>query len=196
VADVHFQRVLDVGCGAGQQLRPFVARGGVLGVGTDRNPAATRVARTLFKTLPLGGRVAFVHSRAEELPFRSGTFDIVLSRLALPYTINHKALSEMARVMRRGGLVLLQFHHLLFYLYELKASLWSGKFRTAVHDVAVLVGGMCYLVTGRQWSILVAGEVFQTLGSLRRELSRCDLDIRGSMPDSNPLTPSLILVKK
>jgi SAM-dependent methyltransferase len=197
VGTLQLTRILDVGCGAAQELLPFVTDRDVFGVGIDRAPEAGPVARERFSTHRLVGRVAFARGRAEQLPYRSSSFDLVICRLALPYTSNAQTLSEMARVVRPNGLILLQFFHARYYAAELATALRKLRLRSALHNFLVLVAGAVYLATGNQpRARIIGGEVFQTYASLRRELSRCGLEIRDVMRTSNTQTPSLILVKK
>lgn len=187
-------RTLDVGCGAGQELRPFVDGARGLGVGVDLAPEAGRVGRALFAAEQPGSRVAFVRARAERLPFAPASFDVVICRLALPYTDNARALAEMARVVRPGGRVLLQFHHARFYLVELGRALAAGRWREAVHAIRVLLAGVLYHVTGSQPRGRLPGlETFQTRWLLRRELRRHGLEIETTLDDSLPDAPSMIL---
>jgi len=196
-ADLEVTRVLDVGCGAGQELLPFVTDRDVFAVGIDKAADAAKVAHPLFASRKMRGRVVFATAEAERLPCRSNTFDVVICRLALPYTRNARALSELARVVRPGGLVLLQFHHARFYLNGLARAMKALSPRPVVHDLLVLAAGIVYLMTGTQprarW---IAGEVFQTEWTLRRELAGVGLEIRARLPESHPETPSLVLVKK
>ncbi len=190
-------RALDVGCGAGQELRPFVAGARRLGVGVDLAPAAGRVGRDLFAAEQPGSRVAFVRARAERLPFSHASFDVVICRLALPYTDNARALAEMARVLRPGGSVLLQFHHARFYLGELGRALAGGRLRAAVHACRVLVAGLLYHLTGAQpRGRLPGGETFQTRWLLRRELRRHGLEIETTLDGSLRDAPSLIIRRR
>lgn len=195
-------RVLDVGCGAGQEMLPFLERQSPvdrrpsLAVGIDNAPAVGRVGRHLFAQRGITKHVAFVRGMAEQLPFGSAVFDVVICRLALPYTLNAEALAEISRTIKRGGLVLLQIHHPRFYLLEMKQALLSANVRSVVHSLRVLTAGLIYVATGRQPQNRITGrEVFQTESLLRRELGPCGIIIRGSMPNTNPLTPSFVLEK-
>jgi ubiquinone/menaquinone biosynthesis C-methylase UbiE len=197
VAGTTISRVLDVGCGAGQELLPFVAARQAFGVGLDYSPHAGREGRRLYRAHQPSASVAFLRGAAEALPFKTGSFDVVICRLALPYTDNARALAEMARVLRAGGTLLLKFHHARYYVKKLSDGLFAGDVLSMVHSVRVLLAGAFYHVAGRQSHsrLTAGGETFQTEWLLKRELSRQRLTIRCRLPDSNPLTPSLVITK-
>jgi SAM-dependent methyltransferase len=196
VAGLDARRVLDVGCGAGQELLPFAARPGALCVGADVTPEAGLAGRELFAARAPVGRVFFVRAAAESLPFAADSFDVVICRLALPYTDNARSLSEMARVLRPGGVLLLKIHHPRFYVRDLGAAARRGDVPAAAYNARVLLAGLIYLLTGRQpRTRLPSSETFQTTRMLRRELDRRGLEIRRELGDSNPRTPSFLIVK-
>lgn len=197
VAGLDARRVLDVGCGAGQELLPFAQQPGAVCVGADVTPEAGLAGRELFASRAPLGRVAFVRAAAESLPFAAGSFDVVICRLALPYTDNARCLSELARVLRPGGALLLKIHHARYYARKLREGLLAGQPASAVHAARVLAAGLVYQLTGQQpRTRLPSRETFQTLPLLRRELERRGLEIRRELRDSNPRTPSFLIVKR
>jgi SAM-dependent methyltransferase len=188
-------QVLDIGCGAGQELLPFV-RAGALGIGTDIAPDTGVLARELFGREGLASRTGFLRSAAEHLPFASGSFDLIVSRLALPYTDNSKAIAEMARVLAPDGVLFLKIHHAGFYLNKAWRGLLTGKFLHIVHAMRVLCSGAIYHATGKQTrNRIVTNETFQTRWLLTRELARQSLVIERLMPDSNWMTPSFAITR-
>lgn len=194
VEGLRIARVLDVGCGGGQELSPFVLNG-ALGVGIDFAPETGLVGRELFETQLPGCRVAFARASGDALPFCSEAFDVVICRLALPYMYNTRALTEFARVLRTGGLLLLKIHHARFYLHKFLTGL-TGEPLSSVHSVRVGLSSLVYHLTGHQPSDgYLIKEVFQTVGTLRSELVKHNLKIKHEMPDSNPLTPSFCIAK-
>lgn len=196
VAGLDVGRVLDVGCGAGQELLPFASGLGALCAGADVTPEAGHAGRELFGSHAPGARVAFVRAAAESLPFAGGSFDVVICRLALPYTDNARCLSELARVLRPGGALLLKIHHARYYARKLRGGLRAARPASALHAARVLAAGLLYHLTGRQPRARLLGrETFQTERLLRRELARCGLEIRRELRDSNPLTPSFLIFK-
>jgi SAM-dependent methyltransferase len=196
VSDLRVERVLDIGCGAGQQLRPFLQDGRTLGIGSDISPEVGRAGRELFQLEQRNARVAFVQAAAERLPFCASSFDLVICRLALPYTDNARAFAEMARVLRSGGAVLLTFHHPRYYVLKLVDAVRSRHVKSGIHACRVLLAGAVYLVTGSQpRGRLTGGETFQTMRMLRRELAPHGLAVRAILPGSVPAAPSVRIEK-
>lgn len=194
VRDAMGVRVLDIGCGAGQELRPFLSDSRSLGVGVDVSPEAGRAGRQLFAAEQPESRVGFARASAEHLPFEAGSFDVVICRLALPYTDNARALQEMARVLRPGGVLFLKFHHARYYLLKLREALFAGRVKSAIHACRVLLAGGVYHATGSQPRGRLAGrETFQSRWLLERELRNYGLQIERTLNDSVPAAPSLLV---
>lgn len=104
-------RVLDIAGGTGDLARAFARRVGPSGqvVHTDINEAMLRTGRD--RLLDDGLALPTTICDAEQLPFRSGSFDLVSVAFGLR-NMTHKelALAEMARVLREGGrLLVLEF---------------------------------------------------------------------------------------
>jgi SAM-dependent methyltransferase len=98
------QAVLDVACGTGIVARTVAERRGTADhvVGIDLNDGMLAVARRVRPDLDWRqGDVA-------DLPFPDGSFDAVVCQMALMFFPDRAAaLREMARVVRRGGVVAL-----------------------------------------------------------------------------------------
>ena len=193
VTGMQVRRVLDLGCGAGQELTPFLDSASVLGIGIDRSPEVGIAGRRLFRKHQPGSRVAFMRATAEDVPLASSSVDVVVCRLVLPYTDNARALAEIARVLSPGGVLLLKFQHARFYFRELATGLTQRQFKSVVHACRVLVAGAVYHLTGSQPRRWISGESFQTIWLLRRELARNGLEIQRLLRDSPPATPTLLI---
>ena len=195
-AGTDVKRVLDVGCGAGQELLPFVTERSAHGFGMDIAATVGRVGREMYAVHAPKARVSFLRGAAEHLPFPSASFDVVICRLALPYTDNRKAFAEVARVLRPGGMYFLKISGVRWYLLELKQAIKSLKLMGLIHAGRVLVAGTIYHLAGSQPRTRIPStETFQSEWLLRRELARCGLTIQSKTPDSNPITPSFVIVK-
>jgi SAM-dependent methyltransferase len=198
VEGMEVQQVLDVGCGAGQELLPFATCLQAQAVGVDVIPEAGSIGEQLYKEIAPEADIRFVQAPAEDLPFEDASFDVVICRIALPYTDNAKTLKEIARVLRPGGMFLLKIHHARFYLRQLSRSVAHGNLHSCLHAARVLTAGTLYAITGRQpHNRLTGNEVYQTIWMLRRSLAQVHLRIRSELrdSDSNPATPCFVIVK-
>jgi ubiquinone/menaquinone biosynthesis C-methylase UbiE len=92
---------LDAGCGTGFLSLELAARGHRV-TGIDFAPAM--LAEAGRKAAENGAAIRFEEADAEQLPFASGSFDLVVSRHVL-WTLPHPeaALDEWMRVLRPGG---------------------------------------------------------------------------------------------
>lgn len=196
VADRKIQRVLDVGCGIGQMLYPFVAVKSAFGIGLDCSDRACRAGRDFYSRHAPWARVKFMRGRAERLPFASGAFDLVNCGLALPYMNNARALDEFARVLRRGGILFLSIHHLRYYLRDIWRGVCSARLLQIVHAGRALGSGAIYHLTGRQAESRLFGvETFQTRWLLRRELLQRGLLIERERSDVPRRAPAFVALK-
>ena len=190
------QHVLDVACGIGQALFPLAVSRGACGFGVDISKTALRMGRDLYAAHLPQAKVAFAGAAAESLPFVDATFDVVHCGLALPYMDNARAIGEVARVLRPGGLFLLKIHHARYYLQ----LLWRGLIRldisSLIYGGRVLTAGAVYHLSGRQPRSRLFSESFQTRWLLRRELTRRGLFIDREHVNTNPLAPVFIIFKK
>lgn len=131
--------ILDIGCGAGQTLVAL----GVAGrsVGVDIDVAALRVAARG----PVGEPLRVAAAQGEHLPFASGAFDYVYSRVALPYMNIPAALAEMARVLQPGGHLWLALHPIAIPAEQFRRGNLKGK----VYALYTMLNGAWFHVTGR-----------------------------------------------
>lgn len=94
-------RILDAGCGTGNNLVHLGGRGTTIGV--DLSDEAIRFCRTRNVTVSRGNLLS--------LPFRDGSFDLVTSFDVLYHrwvTDDTAAARELVRVLRPGGLLLVR----------------------------------------------------------------------------------------
>jgi SAM-dependent methyltransferase len=100
------QRVLDVGCGTGEEVRILAQLVGPAGraVGVDRS--LTMVMEARRRPAGPGLPVAYCVGDAHRLPFARGAFDGCRAERVLMHLVDPgRALAEMARVVRPGGRV-------------------------------------------------------------------------------------------
>lgn len=101
-------RVLDVGCGTGTNLYLYY-RAGCEVHGIDLSPGMLEEARG-----KLGDRVRLRLGDASQMPYSDGFFDLVIAMLTLhemPSSIRPAAMSDMVRVLKQDGrMLLIDFH--------------------------------------------------------------------------------------
>lgn len=152
------ERVLDVGCGAGQTLIASSLAQHVTAIGIDRDLEALRLGRRLDPRIP------FICCRGERLPIADASFDMAIARVSLPYMDGRIALAEMTRVLRPGGTLWLVLHPLSQVLRELVAAVDRLDLRAALHRLYVLANGAASHWLDREFASPFGGkrESFQT----------------------------------
>ena len=117
-------RVLDICCGTGSVILSFAERfSDILAIGYDFSPGMLHKA----KIKDISDTVIFINGDAASLPFIDDHFDIVCCSHALyelKGDVRKKALLEMKRVVKSGGMVLIMEHEvpdrplikILFYI--------------------------------------------------------------------------------
>ncbi|MCY8492842.1 class I SAM-dependent methyltransferase [Bacillus inaquosorum] len=104
------QRMLDIGAGAGHTalaFSPYVQKC----IGVDATKEMVEVASS-FAQEKGAGNVRFQQGMAESLPFPDDSFDIITCRYAAHHFSDvRKAVSEVARVLKKNGRFLLVDHY-------------------------------------------------------------------------------------
>ena len=93
--------VLEVGFGTGELLTEMAARGWNV-TGVDLSAAMQRVTGRKVQTAAARG-LRRIRGRVQALPLRDACFDTVVSTFPAPYIVEPASLSEIARVLRPGG---------------------------------------------------------------------------------------------
>ncbi|WP_145295622.1 class I SAM-dependent methyltransferase [Planctopirus ephydatiae] len=166
----HFEfppasRVLDVGCGPGEQMLELLRRGHEP-VGIDPDPACVERVRSY--------ELEAVQGFAEHLPFPDSSFDGVISKVVLPYTRSAIAMKEMARVLKPGGMARFSFHGAgYFLLYAAKHPNW----KTRIYGLRSLVNGWSYAATGKRLPGFLGDTIYQSRTRLNRYYRRLGLEL-------------------
>jgi SAM-dependent methyltransferase len=150
--------VLDLACGTGVAARAAADRVGPTGsvVGLDLNPAMLEVASRIR------GDIEWRQGDVAELPFEREAFDAVVCQSAVFFFPDlDRALSEMARVVRRDGMIAIQTY----------ASLAD---QTAFAELEAIVKRVA---TGASLDLLDTYWSVGDLGALCARLERAGLEI-------------------
>ncbi len=172
------EKVLDVGCGAGQTLiaacpHRLPGSGGMCvscrrddcsqwACGIDVDEEALELGHRWTRTIELRS------GSATEIPYGKHEFDFVLSRVALVCTNIPKAVGEIRRVLRPGGRIWLAMHPFSIVLEMTRGRNWKGLLFLGY----VALNGLMFHLTLRTFSLRGRYESWQTASSMRRLLRR------------------------
>jgi len=149
-------RVLDVGCGHGEQLKAL-RRAGVDAVGVEPSP-------DLVAALTAEGfdvRRGF----AERLPVDTASFDGLVCKVVLPYTDERRAIAEWARVLCPGARVLASYHGAGYYARYLRQGPGLA-FR--IYAARSFANTWWYAATGRRLPGFIGDTLYQSSTRLDR----------------------------
>ncbi len=94
--------VLDVGCGDGALAAEFHRKGASFVAGCDPDPHM--IAKATARAMAEREAISYLLGRAEHLPFRDRSFDVVTAVTVLCFVEQRsRAVEEMARVLKPGG---------------------------------------------------------------------------------------------
>jgi SAM-dependent methyltransferase len=125
---VRGRRVLELGCGAAR-WSIALRRRGARAVGLDVSSHQLEKARALTRRSRV--RLPLVRASAENVPFRSGTFDLVFCDWgAMTFADPQRIVPECARILRRGGrLVFAAAHPFRFVAWDRKHDRQTRRLR-------------------------------------------------------------------
>ena len=135
-------RVLDLGCGDGQDLVRWGVTASDEVTGVDIDNSSLVLAKSRF------GTRKYVQAKGEDLPFKNESFDRVISGVALPYMNIPRALGEIHRVLVPGGQVTLSLHLVSVTIRELRHHAIPKPIPT-LFRLYVLADGIFFHATGK-----------------------------------------------
>ena len=148
--------VLDLGCGMRPTVTQLELDADALRVGIDFDVAVR----------------PDVVGDGHMLPFRAGSFDFVLSKVALPYMDIPWVLREIYRVLRPGGRVWMTLHPPRMAVMAARSALFLGHWRVAIHQMYALLNGLVLACFGRVLRAPWGLESVQTVAGIHNALRR------------------------
>lgn len=110
---IEGKKVLEIGCGRGYMTVLLSLKASVVAFDISRH--CLEYAKELDN---LGNNVSYFRGNAYSVPFESDTFDIVVATEVLEHLPGlDKAMREINRVVKRGGLVVASVPNTMMYLY-------------------------------------------------------------------------------
>ena len=166
--EAHERVFLDIGCGIGQTFVASQPPNQALLVGIDTDLEGLSYGRDHF------GHIRYMNATAEQLPFRDGAFDVVISRVSLPYTDLARSLVEIFRVLKPDGRLWATLHPLSLTVGELVRAVRKLRVKEILFRLYVIANGLAFDMVGKQFPFPWNGryESFQSVRSIRRSLTR------------------------
>ncbi|MEX2156223.1 MAG: class I SAM-dependent methyltransferase [Gemmatimonadales bacterium] len=139
-----YRRVLDLGCGSNRTLSELALDAAAVRIGVD---VAVPVLQSAQRQIP---NVRYAAADAHALPFPKDWFDLVIAKVALPYTHIPSALRELHRVLCAGGCLWITLHPFRMALASLLQELRAGRLGNAAFRAYVIANGLLFDFTGRE----------------------------------------------
>ena len=157
VVPFHPQTCLDLGCGDHSIF--------------SDNP---QIADACFAAdvRPAKANVPTVGCKAEQLPFADGSFNLVVSRVSLPYMHIPRALREVHRVLSPGGCFWATLHLPKMAYARIARSLANGDIVDILYQSCALANGALLYFTDRQISWRRRVESVQSPAAIHKALER------------------------
>jgi ubiquinone/menaquinone biosynthesis C-methylase UbiE len=172
------EKVLDIGCGAGQTLIAACAyrvpgEGGlcvtcsrndcpIWGYGIDIDERALKLGAAWSQ------RMVLRSGRAENIPFGDAEFDVIVSRVALVYSDLPRSAREMRRVLKPGGRLWLTLHPFSMVLRRSKERNWKGQ----LYRMYFALNGLIFNLTLHSVALFGKHESWQSGFGMKRLLTR------------------------
>jgi ubiquinone/menaquinone biosynthesis C-methylase UbiE len=102
MAEIKGKKILDLGCGMGDASLYFASRGAKV-YSVDISPEMIRLVKRISQKNNIGGKIIAKVMVAEKLKFPNNYFDFVYGNGVLHHVEIDKALQEVYRVLKKGG---------------------------------------------------------------------------------------------
>jgi ubiquinone/menaquinone biosynthesis C-methylase UbiE len=168
----HDMMVLDVGCGNGGQLEKLKARGcQAIGIDPNSNRVEACLERGLFA----------VQGHAEHLPFEDASFDGVICKGVMGYTVPTAAFREIRRVLKPEAIAQFCYLGSGFYLRYLLLGpdLW---FRFRLYGLRTLINTWVFKAINRVLPGFLGNTIYYSQGMLERYYKDCNFTLLQETP--------------
>ena len=182
--------VLDAGCGTGGLLANL--RSSAWRAGVEISAEGLRRARTR-------GGSALVQGSVAALPFADGSFDAVVSIDVLCHSgvVESQAAEEAARVLRPGGLFLVQVPAFDFLRGEHDAAVWTKRrYRRAEVAALLSAAGLVLRRSAYRNALLFPLAALSRLGRRRKAREHARSDVRPVPRPLNALLSAVLAVER
>lgn len=162
--------ILDIGCGMGQTLKALQLGPTIEAWGLDCDVKAIEAGRE-----NMDDNVHLVVGTGERLPFPDESFDLVYSRVALPYMNIPVTLREILRVLRPGGKLWVALHPPRMLVRRMREDIVRWQARDFAFCSFIAFNSVILRVFGKQYRIRGHCETVQTRAGFHKLLSAAGL---------------------
>ena len=103
---IYGKDVLELGCGLGD-LQADMQEAGYTCHAIEHSPEMVSAARATLKKRKVGTETQIIQGSAQHLPFAAETFDTIVSTFPSEYIYDPPTISEVKRVLRPGGRIII-----------------------------------------------------------------------------------------
>ena len=163
------KRILEVGCHAGQILEALRLPRDCEVYGCDVDAEALDLARQFVPN------ATFSIGKAEQLPYKSASFDFVFARSVMFVVDIPSALSEFSRVLKSGGKIWLSLHRWNDCRFILRNNLRDHPVKTLPFGGYTLLNSLVFRCTGNMFRYPLNRArmmSFQSETRMRKELKK------------------------
>jgi ubiquinone/menaquinone biosynthesis C-methylase UbiE len=124
-----------------------------------------------------------VCAQAERLPLSNSSFELVISRVTLPFVHIPTALKEIARVAKDDGQVWFTLHSWQLARSDLFKAIRAGNLKNTLFRIYVIANGICFHFFGKQFRYPLRRrrcESFQTVRGMTRAMRRAGFEQVGA----------------
>lgn len=143
-------RVLDLGCGAGNNSK-FLAENGFSVYGVDVSATAIKVCKKRFKEWKLEGK--FIKCEFSKLPFKNNFFDLIIDRESLyanHLSVIKKAVKEIYRVLKNDGKLLSCMYGVFHPEIKFGKEVSKNTFRNFPKESIFYQAGIVHVVDSKE----------------------------------------------
>lgn len=162
--------VLDIGCGNGRQLQALVQRG-CRAVGIEPKPDVVN------KCTAIGLHV--IEGCAEKLPFCDDSFDGIICKVVMPFTVEPVAFREIARVIKPGGTAQMCYQGIGFYL---RCLMLGPGLKLRLYGLRTLLNTWLFDISGKVLPSFLGDSIYQSDRRLRAYYDKSNLTLVKETP--------------
>ena len=138
-----------------------------------------------------GNNIQYILSDAKKIPMPSNMFDLVFSRVSLPYTNIPKVIKEVKRVLKKDGRIWMTLHNRDIANEYWEEAKESRNLKRLIH--VILINGYCLKYFGFLFPFLNGQyESWQDISTMENLLTKNGFDVSVSETDEHTVIEGIL----